>query len=161
MNKLTWTRMNTEALISLPHDISILLLVFFLPSFVFYSLCTRSMNTLSLLSVRLFLSFSWISVRNLPPIHPLAIYILYTTTLHHHHLLLLSASTLHSNNNSNVQHIPVISAWETQNNWAKPGMEVVMANSEFNSVNITDIFDFWENNVFAHYGVIYLPLVRC
>lgn len=59
MNKLTWTRMNTEALISLPHNIFILPLVFFLPSFVFYSLCTRSINTLSLLSVRLFLSFSY------------------------------------------------------------------------------------------------------
>lgn len=86
------------------------LFLFFLPSFVFYSLHTYSPS--SLLSVFLFLSSSLVYMFVSPPCPPTYYY-----SMHYYSASSFAAPPclfLHSDNNSNVWHIPVISAWVTE-----------------------------------------------
>lgn len=126
MNKLTWTRMNTEPSVALPPSSHLHLPLPFLfsPSFVFYSLCTLyKYSPLSLLSVCLFLSFSYVYLFVTSPHLPSGP--LHTT---HHHLLLLPAST-YTVTITVTYHISQLLQHEKRR--TEPGMEVVMANSEF------------------------------
>lgn len=158
-NKLTWTKMNTEpSSPSSPFQHLISIFPFLLcPHFVLYSLhAFYKYSPSSLLSVCLFLSFSYVYLLVTDPLRPLAVFI----AIHNSSSAAPPCLHLHSNNNSNVPH-PSYFSMSNAENRAEPGMEVV--NSEFRSVNISSIFDFSERtNVFLLIlGVIYLPLVRC
>lgn len=159
-NKLTWTRMNTE-----PSPSSHLtspsssLFLFALISFLLSLHVLHTYHHPSPLSSCLFLSLSLVYLFVISPCPSAA----HLHTIHNYSASSFAAPPclhLHGNNNSNVRHIPVISAWVTQKS-SRAWHGDWYGERWIKVCKYYWHFDFRENNVFAHYGVLYLPLVRC